>query len=241
MKKPIIGVTSPWSVETWGDSMEGGGYFYVGRPYIEALSKYGGFPLLVAPEYTEESLEEYLDSILDVVDGLLFTGGGDVKKKYPDGLPTLRGQQPIRYDFEAALMKKAYENKIPILGICRGFQMIIEVFGGSLSDDTVDNHKQNIYGGDPWHEVTVTKGSKLYEVVGNEKWNVNSFHVQKVENVPEGFIVSARANDGVIEGVEATNYSFLSGFQFHPEELSWKDESAGEIFKLFIKEARSRK
>ena len=239
--RPIIGVTSPWSVETWGDSLESGGYFYVGRPYIEALSKYGATPMLIVPEYNEESLEEHLDSILDVVDGLLFTGGGDVKTKYPEGLPTLREQQPIRYDFEKALMKRAYDRKIPVIGICRGFQMIIETFGGSLSEDTVDNHKQNLSGAEPWHEVEINKQSKLYNIFGREDWDVNSFHVQKVENVPENFIVSARAKDGVVEGVEAVNDQFIAGFQFHPEELSWKDDSAGDIIKWFVKAAKEGK
>src|SRR5699024_2497371 len=103
MKRPVIGITAPWSVETWGDSMEGGGYYYVGRPYVEAISKYGGIPLVITPEYTKESLDDYLDSILNVVDGILFSGGGDVKRQSTKGLPTLRGQQPIRYDFEEAL------------------------------------------------------------------------------------------------------------------------------------------
>lgn len=239
MKKPIIGVTCPWSVETWGDSVNSGGYYYVGRPYVEALSKYGGIPMLIAPEYSEESLDDYLDSILNLVDGILFSGGGDVKRKSSERLPTLRGQQPTRYDFEAVLMKKAYEKKLPILGICRGFQMILEVFGGSLSHEVIENHMQNISGGEPWHEVQVNKESKLYEIVGRDTWKVNSFHIQKAEKIPEDFIISALTKDDVIEGIESTDYPFLVGFQFHPEELSWKDETAGEIFKWFIKEAKS--
>lgn len=239
MKSPVIGITCPWSVDTWEDSIEEGGYYYVGKPYVEAVYKYGGIPILIAPEYNEESLGSYLDSILNVVDGVLFSGGGDVKRKSSEGLPTLRGQQQTRYDFEAALMKKAYEKKIPILGICRGFQMIIESFGGDLSDEIIENHKQNISGSESWHKVSVNKDSKLYKIVGSEVWNVNSFHIQKAEKVPEGFIISATANDGVIEGIEATSYPFLAGFQFHPEELSRKDKTAGKIFEWFIEEAKS--
>lgn len=241
MKMPVIGVTCPWSVETWGDSIEGGGYYYAGRPYAQAISKYGGVPLLITPEYNDKSVDSCLDAILNVVDGLLFTGGGDVKRKSTEGLPTLRGQQPIRYDFEAALMKKAYEKRIPILGICRGFQMILEVFGGSLSDDVIDGHKQNLYGGEPWHEVKINKDSKLYEIVGAETWDVNSFHVQKADKLPKDFIISAKTNDDVIEGIESTNYPFLVGYQFHPEELSWKDEKAGEIFKLFVEASKTER
>lgn len=240
MKNPIIGVTCPWSVETWGDSLENGGYYYVGRPYVEAIYKYGGTPMLIAPEYVEESLNNYLDSILSVVDGLLFSGGGDVKRESTEDLPTLRGQQEIRYDFEAALMKKAYKKNIPILGICRGYQMILEVFGGSLSDEVIENHKQNISGGEPWHEVKINKNSKLYEIIGNELWNVNSFHVQKAEKIPENFIISAKAKDDVIEGIESTDHPFLVGYQFHPEELLWKDETAGEIFKWFVQAAKEK-
>lgn len=241
MKSPVIGVTCPWSVETWKDSIEYGGYYYVAKCYVEAVAKYGGVPVLIAPEYSKESLNDYLDSILNIVDGLLFSGGGDVKGQSREELPTLREQQPIRYDFESALMKKAYKKRLPIMGICRGFQMILECFGGSLSDETVDNHSQNIPDGEPWHEVRINKDSKLYEIVGSDTWNVNSFHVQKADKVPEGFIVSARANDGVIEAIEATDYPFLAGFQFHPETLSWTDEAAGDIFKWFIKEAKKEK
>lgn len=203
MKRPIIAVTCPWSVETWGDSIEEGGYYYVGRPYVEMISKLGGIPILVAPEYNEKSLSDYIDAILNVSDGILFSGGGDVKRESSKNLPTLKEQQKTRYNFESSLMRSAYEKELPILGICRGFQMIVEVFGGSLSDEIIENHSQNISGSESWHEVLINKESKLYELIETEVWSVNSFHIQKVEKVPENFIISARAKDGVIEGVEA--------------------------------------
>lgn len=118
--------------------------------------------------------------------------------------------------------------------------MILEVFGGSLSDDVIENHKQNISGGDPWHEVQVNKDSVLYEKIGIETWDVNSFHVQKADKLPKDFIVSAKSKDGVIEGIESTKYPFLVGYQFHPEELSWKDERAGEIFKWFVEASKTK-
>lgn len=240
MKKPIIGITCPWSIETW-EEREDGGYYYVGKPYVEAVYKYGGIPMLLAPEYDKETLDSYLESIVDTVDGILFSGGGDVKRKSDDDLPTLRNQQPVRYDFEEALMKKAYEKKIPILGICRGFQMMVEGFGGDLAKETIKGHSQNISGSDPWHEVSINKDSNLYKHIDMEDWDVNSFHIQEVGEVPEGFIVSARAKDKVIEGIESTGSQFLVGYQFHPEELQRKDETAGNIFKWFIKEAQAKK
>lgn len=238
MKKPVIGITCPWSVETWGDSIDSGGYYYVGRPYVKSVYKYGGIPILIVPEYEKHSIEKYLDEVMNIVDGILFTGGGDVKRKFSGKFPNLREQQESRYFFEENLMKKAYEKNKAILGICRGYQMIIEVFGGSLAEDTIDGHSQNLPGWEPWHKVKINKDSELYKIIELETWEVNSFHVQKAERIPEGFIVSVEAEDGVIEGIEAKDYPFLTGFQFHPEELEQKDKKAGKIIEWFIKKAK---
>lgn len=231
--KPIIGITCAWSVETWGDSLEGGGYYYVGKPYVEAISRYGGIPLLICPEY-EEKIDELINDILNRVQGLLFSGGGDTRRFLSSQLPTLKEQQPKRYYFESQLLKAAWERKIPVIGICRGHQMIAEVFGGSIAEKTVDGHKQNLPGYEPWHEVIVEKESKIHTIIRKEKWFVNSFHKQVVGEIPKGFKVVMKTSEGVIEGIEACGHPFFMGFQFHPEELAPKDETAQLIFKEFI-------
>lgn len=230
MKKPKIGITTAWSVETWGDSIESRGYNYVGRPYIEAIIKAGGIPVLI-PQFEHMDIK----CILEDIDGLLFSGGGDAKRFSKEDLPSLREQQPSRYDFEADLMKAAKDAKKPIIGICRGFQMLIEVFGGSLSDEVIEGHKQkNPNGGVPWHKVNLSEGSFLYGIVGSNQWDVNSFHVQKVSAVPEGFKAVAVADDGVIEAIEYMDDAFILGTQFHPEELLWSDKKAELVFENFI-------
>lgn len=228
--KPIIGITTAWSVETWGDSIESRGYNYVGRTYIEAVINAGGIPVLI-PQFEHMDIKD----IIENVDGLLFTGGGDAKRFSKENLPGLREQQPLRYDFEAELIKAAKDSKKPILGICRGFQMLIEVFGGTLSDEVIEGHKQkDPNGGVPWHKVNLSEGSFLYNIIGSKQWDVNSFHIQRVDMVPCLFKAAAIAEDGVIEAIECMDDMFILGTQFHPEELLWSDEKASLIFKKFI-------
>lgn len=231
MKKPIIGIPCPWSYETWGNRKEES-YYYLGYPYVEAMMKHGAMPILLPLYYEEATLEKHIEEILMVVDGLLFSGGGDVKREVGAEIPSLREQQPHRYDFEMKLMKAAAEKGIPIMGICRGFQMMVEAFGGSLSEKLVEGHKQDIPGDQATHELEINPESQLYRLLQKETWKVNSFHVQKVESMPEGFIVSAKAGD-VVEAMENTQDAFLVGYQFHPEELT-EDASAAMLLGWFI-------
>lgn len=103
--KSFIGVTCAWSVETWGDSIEEGGYYYVGKPYVESIIKQGGIPVLISPEYQEDNSCEQVCSLMDKLDGLLFSGGGDARKFSLELLPSLQEQQPRRYAFESALCR----------------------------------------------------------------------------------------------------------------------------------------
>lgn len=238
--KPIIGITTAWSIETWGES-EVGGYYYVGKPYVEAITNANGLPILLTPDFEKESIDKYIDQIISLVDGIIFTGGGDAKKFSKENLPSLKKQQPERYYFESKLMKKAWDKGIPVLGICRGYQMIIEVFGGSLSDKTINGHKQNIPGYESWHKVNVKKGSLFYNLLNESEWAVNSFHIQAVDNVPHNFITSIVSEDGIIEGVETESDRFFAGVQFHPEELTYKDKRAERFFSEFIKRINNNK
>lgn len=236
--KPIIGITCAWSVETWGDSLEGGGYYYVGKPYVEAVYKYGGIPLLITPQYEETDIESYIKQILDNVHGVIFSGGGDARRFSKEELPTLEEQQPRRYYFEKKLMLEAWERKMPIIGICRGHQMIAEVFGGTISKKIVEGHKQNVPGYEPWHEVIVDAESKVHNIIGKDKWKVNSFHRQVIGEVPKGFQSVMIAENNIIEGIEAIRHPFFLGVQFHPEELEPCDNTAGKIFLEFIDKAK---
>ncbi len=232
MSKPVIGVTSAWSYETWGDCAEDRGYYYVGKPYIEAISRVGGLPMILAPS----SDSKYIEGIAHILDGILFSGGGNARRFSPEELPSLKEQQEFRYGFEEKLLKRAYDLKIPILGICRGYQMIVEVFGGKLSKEIISGHKQTEPGYKSYHMISIERNSKLHKIIGQMEWNVNSIHIQEAVDIPEGFIVSARAEDDVIEGIESMDYPFLMGLQFHPEML-YKDEKAGLIFDTFVYEA----
>ena len=117
--------------------------------------------------------------------------------------------------------------------------MLIEVFGGTLSDEVIEGHKQkNPNGGTTCHKVNISKGSFLYDIVGTEQWDVNSFHIQKVGTVPDGFRTTAVADDGVIEAIECMDEMFILGTQFHPEELLWSDERALLLFKKYIQTCR---
>ncbi|MCQ1528956.1 gamma-glutamyl-gamma-aminobutyrate hydrolase family protein [Lutispora saccharofermentans] len=236
--KPIIGITCAWSEETWGNSSDGEGYYYVGRPYAEAVTKCGGIPMMIPPSYINEDLHEMIDRILSCVNGLIFSGGGDAKRFSPAEFPTLEEQQPRRYYFESELLKEASKRNIPVLGICRGHQMIAEVFGGSISKELIDGHKQNLPGYKPWHEVSIEAKSKMSDITGIHNWRVNSFHRQVVEKVPEGFIASIKADGGTIEAIESIDHTFFIGLQFHPEELMRFDKPSELIIKCLIENAK---
>ena len=150
------------------------------------------------------------------------------KQKLP-----LYEQQPVRSEWEDCLLKKAYELDIPVLGACRGHQMITVALGGSLDKDFYPPHRQT----QPYHEghhtVKIAEGSLLDKLAGTEDWFVNSIHTQKVETAPPGFIISARTEDGSAEAVESTEKTFFLGTQFHPELMPENPRSQA-IFRGFI-------
>jgi len=180
-----------------------------------------------------------------MVDGLLISGGQDVNPQNygEEPLPNLGDIFPERDDFEYGLLKAALEAKKPVLGICRGVQIINTYFKGSLYQDLsymgidVLKHNQVNTPSRVTHSVTVDKNSKLFEIFGEEKFMVNSFHHQAIKEVGNGLVKTAAAPDGITEAVEKTDYPFLVGVQWHPEMLHESVEMMNKLFARFIREA----
>lgn len=237
MPKPVIGLTCQLFPEPLTRSS-------VNQQYVDAVAAAGGAPLLIPIGLDEEAL----DRIYGLVDGVLLPGGDDVS-------PQLYGEQPhpalgavsdARDELELRVAKRALRDGLPILGICRGIQLMAVAAGGSLWQDvpsqyeTALSHDVREHGRDHLcHEIDVVPESRLHSAIGSTTATVNSFHHQAVRNVPAGFRVTARAGDGIIEAIEATDDRFVLGVQCHPEGM-WRTtapEFAG-LFTSFVEAAR---
>lgn len=239
-KRPVIGITCPWSEETWGETVEGGGYDYVGRAYVSAVYRAGGIPLLISPIFAEGDINKEAQMIINSVDGFYFTGGGNGRRPASVALPTLFDQQPARSAWEAELVRLAYKNDMPSLGVCRGHQMMGVVLGGSMDTVRRPEHKQSVPSHQGIHNINISKDSFLFDITGKESWFVNSIHVESVGSLPPAFEASATAEDGTIEAISAKNKLFFMGTQFHPE-LMPEDENSKKIFSRFISAAKTYK
>ena len=236
--KPLIGVTAVWSTEMGLCGMTDE-FDYVGCSYTQALRKAGGIPVLMPPpKDTETDLDAYADEILSHLDGVYFSGGGSVGKRVSRGPLPLYEQQPVRSRWEDILLKKAYALDIPILGACRGHQMITEALGGKLHKEFFPDHRQTNPRHKGHHMVQITPGSLLGSIVGEEDWFVNSLHTQKTEIAPAGFIVSARTENGDVEAIESTEKTFVIGTQFHPEMMIY-DPRAEKVLQAYIAAAKA--
>ncbi|WP_082914801.1 gamma-glutamyl-gamma-aminobutyrate hydrolase family protein [Paramagnetospirillum marisnigri] len=207
------------------DAEEAGGYsalpwYALRKNYCEALAQAGGTPVCL-PHHAEA-----VAAYLDLVDGILVTGGAfDVD-------PSLFGAEgrhrsvvlkPGRTTFELALVNGALERDMPILGICGGQQLLAVALGGSLIQHIPDEvpgalaHEQDTPRHQPAHGVRVTPRTRLARIVDHAEIEVNSTHHQAVKSVGPGCVVNAVAPDGVIEGIEMPAKRFCLGVQWHPE------------------------
>lgn len=238
--RPLVGVTCAWSLETWGHLNPCNSYIYVGEPYVRALEECGACPVLLPPVFSENNFRKIGAVLRKNLDGLLFSGGGDARRPPGSPLPSLEEQQPRRYLWERELLRYAREEGLPCLGICRGFQMMVESFGGSLRTSLVSGHSQKCPGTEGSHSIHPVEESLFARIVGSEPWFVNSFHLQAVERIPQGFVLSCSAEDDVCEGIESTEGAFFLGVQFHPEELfQGKDARAEALLRAFVDAARA--
>lgn len=242
-QRPLIGVTTSTMIGgAWCRYSAGHKMDYLFREYTASLISAGGAPLAV-PVMGQE---EVLASILDRLDGLLLTGG-------PDLLPAHYGQDPMpglgEVDadldrMELTLTGLALKRELPILGICRGIQVLAVAGGGSLIQDIGSQvpdplkHDQPADKGVVSHRIQVAEPSRLHDILGLEEISVNSGHHQAVKTLPSGFKVSARAADGVIEALELDGERFVVGVQWHPEGTADWDAPSQDLFQAFVRACR---
>jgi len=177
------------------------------------------------------------------IDGIIFTGGGDVAPARfgkDDELGRCEGIKLSRDDHEFRLCEIACARELPILGICRGEQLLNVHFGGTLITHiaTASDHVKNAGGEDAEHEITTVPGSVVAQSASAERAEVNSSHHQAVDRLAEPFVATARANDGTIEAfewAEPEGKPFLLAVQWHPERMNQSDALAGPIFEQFLK------
>ncbi len=234
--KPIIGLSS-----TSGNGTSAS----VPLTYVEAVTRAGGVPVVLPIALDHELINRMLDG----VDGIILTGGEDLDplKWYgEEPLPALGEIAPVRDSFDIALTRIAVEREIPLLGICRGQQVLNEAFGGSLYQDIPSQlkgnqvkHRQSAQSHFATHTINIEKNSLLYRQIGVEKVAVNSFHHQAVKQIAPGFKTTATAADGVVEAIEKIGSNRVFAIQFHPEAFTAKgiDTFLG-IFEYLVNEAQ---
>jgi len=210
---------------------------YVMDDYVQAVYLAGGAPLILPIISSEKTIEIQMENI----DGLILPGGEDINPVYYKEIHhnKLANISPRLDAYEMILLKIASRKKIPILGICRGMQFINVFFGGNLYQDNSLHikcwikHCQECLVDSKRHQVSVKKGSWLHSIFGDDIV-VNSFHHQSINELAEGFTVTANSKDELIEGIEKIGDPFCVGVQWHPELLAPADEKMSDLFKSFV-------
>lgn len=244
-KLPVIGISGSILIDD-GGMFPGYERAYVNNDYCSSVLRNGGVPFIIPVNNDRKVIEAQIDQI----DALILSGGHDVfPQNYGEEPRQKIGDTfPERDQFDFALIEFALKKRIPILGVCRGFQVINVYFGGILYQDLsyisngeeIVKHFQEHHPTLRTHTAIIDKDSRLYEILGEEKLLVNSFHHQCVKEAGEGLRIVAHAMDEMPEAVEKDDYPFLLGVQWHPEMLSKNSEQMASIFKTLIHEAGNK-
>ncbi|HEY85636.1 MAG TPA: gamma-glutamyl-gamma-aminobutyrate hydrolase family protein [Chloroflexi bacterium] len=211
--------------------------------YIEAIVRAGGAPYLIPLQLEGDALR----AVYNLADGILLTGGGDIDPAYyrQASHPATNDIQADRDRVEISIARWAAEDNKPLLGICRGIQVMAVAVGGALYQDIQDLLPQagrhdyfSSNGGHPCsylpHQVKLTPDSRLAQILQAEEFSVNSLHHQAVQRVPEPYQITGYAGDNIPEALELPGHPCFCGVQWHPEELVSTQGSARKLFAAFV-------
>jgi putative glutamine amidotransferase len=234
---PIIGITT--------HSRNEAGELCLPGAYVDAVQLAGGSPILLPPNQPNQ--------ILNILDGLIFTGGGDINPVLYGGEahPTIYGVDPDRDEFELALAKRALTTQIPILGICRGMQILNVATGGDLVPHVPDLYGDAISSTCPQgvahrldhprrptqHDVQVFSDSRLAQILGTEALTIVTWHHQAVRTFSTDWQLAAQAFDGLVEALEHQHHPWAIALQWHPE-MSAQDPAHVRLFQALVEAAR---
>lgn len=237
--KPIIGITSMLSIKPKKN------YNVISQNYIDSVIRGGGIPIIIPQNARIKDIPDYLSRI----DGLVLSGGEDVA-------PFIYGENirrevdyilPQRDFFELELLKEAIRRNIPILGICRGMQILNVCLGGTLYQDIktqlenkMDHLPELMPVNQLYHTITIHDHTILRTLFKEKILSVNSFHHQCIKDLGRDVIVSALAEDGIIEGIEVKGNKNIIGIQCHPEDLTEEYPKFVVLFRYIVERAKKQ-
>ena len=230
MMRPVIGLMPQWDEERKSIRMHPG--------YHDSILSSGGLPLILP--FSKE--EEQFKQLADICDGFVFTGG-------PDIAPSRFGEEVMsekvyccekRDVLETGILKYILEKDKPVLGICRGIQLLNVALGGTLYQDLPEfrpsdvSHWQTAESFEPTHSVILVPASPLEACLGKSELKVNTFHHQGIKDLAPGLEIMARAEDELVESFRKPDSRFFWAVQWHPEMMFEHDENSRKIFAALI-------
>ncbi len=237
-KWPVIGISASRSEEQRRLSLS--------ETYLNAVNRAGGMPLVFPSSITDE---DAIDEMLDLVDGVLLSGGIDVHPRNfgEEIMPGCGAIDETRDAFELTLTRRAIERGMPVLGICRGIQVLAIALGGTIFQDiesqlgiSNSEHRHEPIE-DYKHAVRFKEGSLFERITGTTLMLTNSMHHQSVKDAGDKLIIEGITMDGIIEAVSMAGNEAVLGVQFHPECLESFSDPAARIFTYFVGKAAEYK
>ena len=236
--RPLIGISTYQTLETRGY------YDRVNSFYPQSVIKAGGIPVLLPTCYNTKLANDFISKL----SAIIFTGGNEFINPNLYGAPPSKFTtllNPNRDNWEVALAKESLKSNIPILGICRGHQLLNVVEGGSLYYNIPDEVPTAIGHSAgktemwvPYHSVSIKPDSRLAKIFNKSSLNVNSYHSQAAKEIAPSFRVVAKSSDGIVEAIEHRDNNFVLGVQWHPEAMTEKYEEFNNLFKALVQAAK---